>query len=145
MDVTTQSEPQLTNRRSRNRILLPGLLAAVAASVLTTLIASWARVIGVDFQVPSPGPVIPLSAFPVSTFVLSAAGVAGAAVLRRLSRQPAGIFVPVALSLTALSLVPPVFAGSNAATTLALVLAHLAAAAIVIPVLTSRLRDARKG
>jgi hypothetical protein len=43
--------------------------------------------------------------------------------------------------LTAVSLVPPFLVGAKLATSVGVVLTHLAAAAIMIPVLVSRLPD----
>ena len=53
--------------------------------------------------------------------------------------RPARTWARVAVALTALSLVPPFLVGANLATECALVLAHLSAAAIVIPVIARRL------
>lgn len=141
MNATTQSQAGFATGSARTRILVPGLVAAVVAAAATTLIAIGARAVGVDFEVPDNGQSIPLSAFPVSTFVLSTLGVAGAAVSQRRSRHPAPTLLRVALTLTVLSLAPPLLAGANAATALSLILAHLVAAAIVIPVLASTVRD----
>lgn len=141
MNATTQSQASFATSSAWPRILVPGLVAAVVAAAATTVVAIAAMAVGVDFEVPDDGQSIPLAAFPVSTFVLSTLGVGGAVLIHRLSRNPAPTFVWFALTLTLLSLAPPVFAGANVATSLSLTLAHLVAAAIVIPVLASRLHD----
>jgi hypothetical protein len=45
-----------------------------------------------------------------------------------------------AVSLTAISLVPPLLSGANAATVIALVALHLIAATVVVPTLARSLR-----
>jgi hypothetical protein len=63
-----------------------------------------------------------------------------AVALLRWSARPAERFVRTALSLTAISLVPPLLAGANTATTTALIGLHLVAAAVMIPTLARSLR-----
>lgn len=141
MNASAQSQAGFATGSARTRILVPGLVAAVVAAAATTLVAIADGAVGVDFEVPDNGQSIPLSAFPASAFLLSTLGVAGAVLIYRWSRNPAPTFVRVALTLTLLSLTPPVFTGANAATSLSLILAHLVAAAIVIPVLASTVRE----
>ena len=116
-----------------------GLLAALAAVVATTVGAALARAVGVDLEVTG-GEAIPVSGVAFVTGVFSLAGVALAVALRRWSGRPARVFVVVTVALTALSLVPPVLAATSAATAATLVVLHLAAAAVVVPTLTRRLR-----
>jgi hypothetical protein len=121
------------------RLLLPGLAAAAAAAVAVTVVAALAMAAGVDFELPDGGESIPLFAFAQLTIVFSVVGILVALALRRWASRPARAWVRVAVALTALSLVPPFLVGANAATVCSLVLAHVTAAAIVIPVLTRRL------
>ncbi len=58
----------------------------------------------------------------------------------RFSARPAERFVWTALSLTAVSLVPPVLAGADAATAATLIGLHLVAASVIIPALAWSLR-----
>ncbi|SDT18578.1 DUF6069 family protein [Jiangella sp. DSM 45060] len=116
-----------------------GLLAAVAAVAATTLAGALARAAGVDFEV-SGGETIPLAGLAVVTGVLSVAGIVIAAGLLRWSARPAERFVWTALTLTAISLVPPLLFGANAATTVTLAGLHLLAAAVMIPALARSLR-----
>jgi len=67
-------------------------------------------------------------------------GVVIAVALLRWSARPAERFVWTAGSLTALSLVPPLLAGADAATAVVLLVLHLVAAAVVIPTLARSLR-----
>jgi hypothetical protein len=122
-----------------------GLIATLAAVVATTLAAALARAAGVDFEVPDgSGETIPLSGFAVVTGFFSIVGVAIALALLRWSAHPAGRFVWTAVSLTAVSLIPPFVSGAGAATVTALLGLHLVAAAVMIPVLAHSLR-ARTG
>ncbi len=104
------------------------------------LVAALARAAGVDFEVPEGGETIPLSGFAVVTGFFSLVGVVLAAALLRWSAHPAERFVQAAVSLTAISLVPPLLSGAAAATIAALVVLHLVAAAVMIPALARGLR-----
>ncbi|MCW2737282.1 DUF6069 family protein [Nocardioides sp.] len=117
------------------RLVVPGLLATVAASVVTALVAAVARAAGVELEVGDPGEQIPVSGIAVVTAFFSVVGVALAAALLRWSAHPAERFVQAALALTALSLAPPVLYGTGAAAVGTLIGLHLVAAAVMIPVL----------
>jgi hypothetical protein len=123
------------------RLAVTGLVATLAAVVATTLSAALARAVGVDFEV-TDGETVPLSGIAVVTGFFSVVGVVIAAALLRWSSRPAERFVWTALSLTAISLVPPLLWGANSGTTVALVGLHLVAAAVVIPALARTLRTA---
>jgi hypothetical protein len=118
-----------------------GLIATLAARVATTVAAALARTVGVDFEVPTGGETIPVSGVAVVTGVFSVLGVVLAVALLRRSARPAERFVQVALTLTAISLVPPLLAGASMATTVALIGLHLVAAAVMIPTLARSLRS----
>ncbi len=118
-----------------------GVVATVVAMVATVLAAALAQAGGVAFEVPEGGETIPLSGFAVVTGVFSVAGIVLAATLRRWSARPAERFVQTAVALTALSLVPPLLSGADAATTTALLGLHLIAAAVMIPTLARSLRS----
>ncbi|WP_406498419.1 DUF6069 family protein [Streptomyces sp. NBC_01604] len=130
-----------TSRAHRLRGLAgTGIIATLAAMVATTLAAALAQAIGVDFEVPDGGETIPLSGFAVVTGLFSVVGVVIAAALLRWSARPAERFVWTAVSLTAISLLPPLLAGANAATTTALLGLHLIPATVIIPTLARSLR-----
>ncbi|QIG43697.1 hypothetical protein G5V58_13835 [Nocardioides anomalus] len=118
------------------RLLGLGVLAAVAAAVVTTLVAALAGALGADLAVPDGEERIPLAGVGTMTVVLSLVGVGLALALRAWSARPARVFLVVTAVLTAVSLVPPLLAGGDAATTVTLVGLHLLAAAVVVPVLT---------
>jgi hypothetical protein len=117
-----------------------GLIATLAAMVATTLAAALARAVGVDFEVPDGGETIPLSGFAVVTGFFSVVGIVIAVALLRWSARPAERFVWTAVSLTAISLVPPLLSGPNTATTTALIGLHLVPATVMIPALARSLR-----
>jgi hypothetical protein len=118
-----------------------GIVAALAAMAATALAATLARAVGVDFEVPDGGETIPVSGVAVVTGFFSVVGVVVAAGLRRWSARPAERFVLTSVSLTAISLVPPLLSGADAATTATLIALHLVAAAVMIPTLAVNLRS----
>jgi hypothetical protein len=139
MTSAAPSDQLSTDSRQRSRLLLPGLAAAAAAAVAVTAVAAVAMAVGVDFEVPDGGKAIPLLGFTQVTFTLSVVGVLVALAIRRWASRPARTWVRTAVSLTAVSLVPPFLVDANLATECTLVLAHLIAAAVVIPVIARRL------
>lgn len=66
--VVADPRSELTSYVQRLRgLAVTGLLAALAAMVISTLAAALARAVGVDFDVPDGGETIPLSGFTVVT------------------------------------------------------------------------------
>lgn len=122
------------------RLVVAGFVGTLAAVVATTIVAALSKGVGVDFAV-SDGETIPLSGITFMTGVFSIMGVVIAAAFLRWSARPAERFVRTAVALTALSLVPPVLAGADAATSVTLIALHLVAAAVMIPTLARSLRD----
>ncbi len=122
------------------RIAVTGLVATLAAMVVTAVAAALARAVGVDFEVPQGGETIPVAGVAVVTGLFSLMGTAIAAALLRWSARPAERFVWTAVTLTLVSLVPPLVSGANAATTVTLIGLHLVAATVMIPTLTRNLR-----
>ena len=118
-----------------------GFIATLAAMVATTLSAALAEAVGVDFEVPDGGETIPFSGFAVVTGFFSVVGIVIAAALLRWSARPAERFVRTAVTLTAISLVPPLLSGADTATTTALLGLHLVAATVMIPTLARSLRS----
>lgn len=116
-----------------------GLVATLAAMVATTLAAALAQAVGVDFEVPDGGETIPLAGFAVVTGFFSVVGIVIAAALLYWSARPAERFVWTAVSLTAISLIPPLLSGANTATTTALLGLHLVTATVMIPTLARSL------
>ena len=139
--VVAGPAPDQTRHTHRLRRLAgTGLVATLAAMVATTLAAALAQAAGVDFEVGDGGQTIPLSGFAVVTGFFSVLGIVIAAACLRWSARPAERFVQMAVSLTAISVVPPLFSGANTATTSALIGLHLVAATVMIPTLARSLR-----
>ncbi|WUV04652.1 DUF6069 family protein [Actinoallomurus sp. NBC_01490] len=138
-----QHTPYASHRASHTHrfrgLVGTGFVATLAAMVATTLAAALAQAVGVDFEVPDGGESIPLSGFAVVTGFFSVVGIAIAVALLRWSARPAARFVWTAVSLTAISLVPPLLSGANTATTSALLGLHLVPATVMIPTLTRSL------
>jgi hypothetical protein len=140
-DTGVSAGPASTSHTQRLRGLAgTGLVATLAAMLATTLAAALARAVGVDFAVPDGGQTIPLSGFAVVTGFFSVVGIVIAVALLRWSARPAERFVQTAVSLTAISLIPPLLSGANTATTTALLGLHLVAATVMIPTLARSLR-----
>lgn len=122
-----------------------GLIATLAAMVATTLADTLAQAVGVDFEIPDGGEKIPLSGFAVVPGFFSVLGIVLAASLLVWSARPATLFVRAAVSLTAISLVPPPLCGAHPATITALIGLHLVAATMMIPTLARSLRTRTVG
>jgi hypothetical protein len=116
----------------------PGLAAAIAAGAATTAVAAVARGLGATFET-APGEAIPLPGFAQFTIIFSVIGILIARSIGRRARRPRPMFTTVAVTLTVLSFVPDAAMPFDTASKLTLMLTHVVAAAIVIPVLASRL------
>ena len=139
-EVTAPASGRSGHTHPYRRIGAAGFVATLAAMAATALSAALARAVGVDFEVPEGGETIPVTGVAVVTGFFSLVGTVIAAALLRWSARPAARFLWTALTLTVVSLVPPVLSGANAATTISLVGLHLVAAAVMIPPLTRSLR-----
>ncbi len=134
MSATTTS---VTTTAPAKPLVTGGLIAAAGAAVATAAVAAAGEFAGVSLVVN--GAPIPVPGFAVLTAIFSVVGLALALVLARVARHPRTAFVRTTIVLTALSLVPDVAADAGTATKALLMLAHLVAAAIVIPVVARRL------
>jgi hypothetical protein len=138
-DMTTIDGVRTNATRRFGRLAVTGLVATLAAVLATTLAAALALAAGVDFEIPDGGEAIPLPGFAVVTAFFSLVGVAIAAAFLRWSARPAARFRWTAVTLTVVSLIPPVISGADTATVLTLIGLHLIPAAVMIPTLTRRL------
>lgn len=118
-----------------------GGLAAVAAALATTSIAAVAAGAGVSLDIS--GEPIPLLGFAQMTLLCSAIGIVLAVALRRWAATPKRTFLAVTAALTALSVVPDLLVSAAPSTRALLMLTHLVAAAIVVPLVAGRLPAAR--
>ena len=131
-----------TAAAERQAVWKHGVAAAGVASVATTVLAAIASAAGVSFA-DSTGASIPIAAFAQLTLVFSLLGVGVAAVMARKARRPRVTFVRTAVALTALSFVPDLTFGFDAASAATLITLHTVAAAIVVPTLARRLARTR--
>lgn len=123
------------------RLWRTGLAATAAAALTTVLVAAGASAADVPLAID--GEEIPIAGFATMTALWSVVGILMAAGMARWLRHPRATFVGTAVVLTALSLVPPVTADTDTATSVVLVATHLVAAVIVVPALASRLPASR--
>ena len=124
-----------------------GALATVAGAAVTELFSLAARAIDIPMKAADPGVEhakdIPVGGFAMAVAMWAVVGTVLAAALNRWSRRPARTFVVTTVTLTVLSLLGPAFAAhTETSTKLVLAVAHVIAAAIVIPPLARRLVNA---
>lgn len=146
MSTTTQISTSTTSSAAtrlgpRQSVGKHGVAAAVVASIATTTSAAIASAAGVSFA-DRTGTSIPIAAFAELTLIFSLIGVILACVMARKARQPRTTFTRTALTLTALSFIPDLAFGFDAASAATLIALHSLAAAIVIPTLARRLASA---
>jgi hypothetical protein len=145
MDTTITAVPARSVDTRRNRpVWLVSALAGVGAAAATELYGLAARFAGIPMAAggigdPAAQPVT-VGMFAMGTLICTFWGTVLAVGLARYARRPARTYLRVTLVLTALSLAGPLGAGATATSTkLTLAVAHLIAAAIVIPTVTRRL------
>ncbi len=137
-------------RAPLGRLLLVNLGATVAAGVLTE---AWVAVVpatGVDLRLgdpfgdPSDTMRLPGGACATSIAMCMVLGTALAVLINLRARRPAYTYVVTAAVLTFVSLgAPLVSAGASGATKLTLIVAHLLAAAVIVPVVARCLAGRR--
>ena len=131
--------PATGARHPYRRLTGRGLLAVLGAVTLTTVAAALARATGVELEVATEP--IPVSGVAFVTGVFSTTGVVLALAFLRWSSRPRVWFVRTTVALTAVSLVPPVLADADLATTVTLIGLHLVAAVVMVPALARALRS----
>ena len=136
--VPTLSDTTSSTRTS-GRYVRAGLVSGLIAAVVVVALAAAADALGASFEVE--GEAIPLVGFAQITFLSALIGTGLAAAFSRWARRPRHTFVVTAVVLTVVSLAPPVLFGFAASGAVALEVLHLAAAAIIIPAIASRLAD----
>jgi hypothetical protein len=150
--MTTTLSPAATRtaaatRAPYGRLLLVNLAATVAAGVATEIWIAIVRAAGVDLRIgdpfgdPSSAMALPTGACATSIVMCMVLGTALAVGLNWKARRPAQTYVVVASVLTFVSLgAPLVSAGASGATKLTLIVAHLIAAAVIVPLVARCLR-----
>src|SRR6476469_9825956 len=139
--TTTAITPTDTAVRSRTAHPLrrATLTVGLGAAAAVTAFAAVAHAAGVGFTT-GEGKMIPLLGFAQLTLVGAVIGGLLVAGLNRRSVHPRRRFVVIASVLTALSCIPSIAMPPDASTKIALVVAHLLAAAIIVPVLARHAR-----
>jgi hypothetical protein len=147
---TTTTDTTTSTRAPFGRLLLVSLGATVAAGVATEIWTGIVRAVGVDLRIgdpfgdPSSVMALPVGACATSIAMCMVLGTALAAGLNWKARRPAYTYVVVAAVLTFVSLgAPLVAAGTSAATKVTLVVAHLIAAAVIVPLVARCLAGRR--
>jgi hypothetical protein len=131
---------------NRKPVWRVGAVATIAGAFVTELFALAARGLDVPMKAADPGAAsakdIPVGGFATAVLMWAAVGTVLAIVLARRSKAPARTFAVTTITLTVLSLLGPVLATHTATSTkIVLAVAHIVAAAVVIPPLTKRLGD----
>ena len=133
---TVTASPDTTVKHALSRLTrtLPRgtATAGVLAAAATTASAAVLRAAGIPLAVHGK---IPLAAFAQLTFIAAVSGGVLLAMLVRRSSAPRQRFVRITAGLTALSCVVPLAFADATASKIALVVLHLLAAAIIVPVL----------
>lgn len=137
MTAVLAPTPSTTTTIEPTTVWKAGLAAGAVAAVATTAIAAAAGALDVPMTIDSSA--IPLLAFAQLTLVFTVVGLGIASFIRRRASRPRTTWLRTTVALTTLSLVPDFTAAASTATKVALVLTHLVAAAIVIPVVARRL------
>jgi hypothetical protein len=136
--------------RTTRPVWAVSVLAGAAASVATELYGLAARAAGVPMAAAgvgarTAGP-ITVGMFAMGTLICTFWGTILAVLLARYATRPARTYVWVTVVLTAVSLIAPLTAHDTATSTKAmLAVAHLIAAAIIIPTVTRRLDQPSSG
>jgi hypothetical protein len=151
MAVTTIPAPQslVASRRSDRRgfaVARAGALATVTAAAATELFGLVARAAGVPMRAADPGAAaakaIPVGGLFMAVVMNAAVGIVLAVVLVRVARRPAKLFAVIASTYAVLSLLGPALAThTTLATKVVLGVAHVLAAAVIIPQVANRLHE----
>jgi hypothetical protein len=128
-------------------VWLVSVLAGVTAAAATEIYGLAARAADIVMAAGSIGATtaepITVGMFAMGTLICTFWGTVLAVTLARYASRPAWAYVRTTVALTAVSLAGPLAAGDTATSTkLMLALAHLLAAAIIIPTVTRRLSHA---
>ena len=136
--VAGRASGQTTRPHRLRRLVGTGVIATLGATAATTLAATLAQAVGVDFEVSNDGGPIPLAGFAVMTGFFSVEGIVIAAALSSVERSPFRANHadgPVANR----DLLRSALAATDPTTTAPLGL-HLVAATVVIPALARSVR-----
>jgi hypothetical protein len=145
MTITTIAKKAMLDEATRGkhrprRVFAAGALAAASSAIAVTLYGLLIRAFGVPMRAGFIGAAaassLKIGSFAIGAIICTFWGTLIAAALSRFASQPRKRIVQLAVALTAISLVVPLWAADTADTTkIALVGAHLLVALIVIPAL----------
>jgi len=120
-----------------NKLIRATLTGAVAATVANGVLFTVAKAAGVPFLLPDPqDPAAPRSVMPIifvlgSSFAPALAAGALMAILVRVTRAPARVFLAIAAVVLAASFIPSVLIDADTPTRVVLALLHVVAAAAI--------------
>lgn len=143
--MTTPATP--TTARSVSTAAPPwrtGLLAGLGGGLAATAVGLAGLALDVPMVVSQPdgaSGAVPLGGYLIATLVATTIGTGIAALLLRRAARPARIFLALGVVGTLASLAQPSLAADDTATAVVLVLSHIAAAAVVLPLLTRHLQQ----
>jgi hypothetical protein len=131
--TTTTVSVQDSVERTTHPVRRATLIAGIAGAAVATAFAAVASAAGVPFEID--GEAIPVGGFATMTLLGAVLGAVLLLVTNRYAAQPRRRFLQVTVALTALSCVPSVTMPPDTASKMALVAAHVLAAAVTVPVL----------
>jgi len=137
--MTAVTAPASTETTVQRPSWKSGLLTAVIAAVVTTVVAVIAIAADVPMEIQDEE--IPVVGYAQMVLLWSVVGIVLARQLAKRVGHPRHTFVVATVALTVLSFVPSVLADATVATRAVLVLTHVIAAAVVIPRLAADLSD----
>jgi hypothetical protein len=137
MSVSITATASSSSVPTAGSLLRNGAAATVVAAAATTAVAAAGQAVGISLDIA--GAPIPASGFATLTVMFSVIGLLIALGLRRFARHPRTTWIRTTVALTVLSLVPDVLIDAATITQVLLMVTHLVAAAIVIPVVARRL------
>jgi hypothetical protein len=136
--TTAEVHVQDSTERTAHPVRRATVVAVVAGTAVTTTFAAIATAAGVPFEID--GEPIPVGGFATMTIVGALLGAVILLISNRFATQPRRRFLQVTVALTVLSCIPSLMALPDAASKIALVAAHLIAAAVIVPVLARTAR-----
>ncbi|MGH3350848.1 MAG: DUF6069 family protein [Nocardioides sp.] len=130
---------------ARMPVWLVSITAVVVGALVTGVYEFVTRAIGVPFNVAFPGAepaAIPATGLAWAVAELGLIGVIVAVCLARFAKRPRSTWKRTTWTLTAISCIPSLIANTDSfATNIMLVVSHLIAAAVIIPVVAARLAE----
>jgi hypothetical protein len=144
LTMTVPKTHSLESTSTPSAVWRVGAIATILGAVVTEAFSLVARAIDVPMFAADPGAdaakEIPVGGFGMAVVMWAGLGAVLAVVLARRAKRPARTFAVTTVALTALSLLGPILAThTTTATKTVLFVAHLIAAAVVIPPITRRL------